>query len=448
MKSNQARHCFDLGRKTAAELGELSEGGQLFIYAKDKNSIVIDGAQFTKKANINFKGLGVLLREQYPEALGLRICQATKGTQYFEINFRTAAAREEALKKDFTYKYKKSTVSRTFPKDATIIRVSISDLPYEDETILKDHMSDIFKYYGEILEMGILYTVHGHWFTGRGFVTLNQIPPGRNYNHLTPQIHSWDDNDRLALTYTNMKPSCSRCRVTDHVFDPTFSQCYYICGHSDHLQAGCPEAWWNLKKMAKKIAKRNTAHKSSTQASPTEDTTTTKESVTSADPYQVVTIEDSPTTVQQRDGFTFEVDGPSKVADDTTLIQTDLMGDNHDTQEASAPIDSPLQENNSNADHHHEERDVVSDTDMGSDVDDSDLDMSEATKEANETNVPIEQALAKRRLQLKKAKNKKQKTIKQMKGNKALGQSSFGSRPSGGVAKGQKQTTNTSSSTL
>ncbi|CEP08522.1 hypothetical protein, partial, partial [Parasitella parasitica] len=221
---------------------------------------------------------------------GLRIRQATKGTQYFEINFRTAAAREEALKKDFTYKYKKSTVSRTFPKDATIIRVSISDLPYEDETILKDHMSNIFKYYGEILEMGLLYTVHGHWFTGRGFVTLNQIP-GRDYKDLTPQIDSWDDNDRLKLTYTNMKPSCSRCHVTDHVFGncPTMirriKQCY-ICGHSDHLQAGCPEAWWNLKKMAKKIAKRNTAHKSPTQARPTEDTTTTKESVTSADPSQ------------------------------------------------------------------------------------------------------------------------------------------------------------------
>ena len=71
--------------------------------------------------NVNFKELGVLLRDQYKEALGLRTRTASKGTQYFEINFRTAEAREEALKKDFLYKEKKVTVSRTFPKNVTII---------------------------------------------------------------------------------------------------------------------------------------------------------------------------------------------------------------------------------------------------------------------------------------------------------------------------------------
>ncbi|KAI8637828.1 hypothetical protein BD408DRAFT_436637 [Parasitella parasitica] len=88
-----------LGHKSTGEIGQITEGGQLFIHAKDKNSIVIDGTQFTE-ANVNF---GILLREQYPDALSLRIRTAIKGTQYLEINFRTAAAREEALKKDFTY---------------------------------------------------------------------------------------------------------------------------------------------------------------------------------------------------------------------------------------------------------------------------------------------------------------------------------------------------------
>ena len=117
-----------------------------------------------------------MLREQYKEALGLRTRTASKGTQYFEINFRTAEAREEALKKDFMYKEKKVTVSRTFLKAATIIRVSVSELPFEDKVVVKRNMEEIFQQYGEILEMGLLNTDCGHFFTGRGFVTLNQVP--------------------------------------------------------------------------------------------------------------------------------------------------------------------------------------------------------------------------------------------------------------------------------
>jgi hypothetical protein len=50
-------------------------------------------------------------------------------------------------------------------------------------------MSVMFEKFGEILEMGLLHSVAGHWFTGRGFVTLNMIP-GKKYEPLTPQLKS------------------------------------------------------------------------------------------------------------------------------------------------------------------------------------------------------------------------------------------------------------------
>jgi hypothetical protein len=46
---------------------------------------------------INTKELILLLREQYPEDLGLRTRDANKTTKHFEVSFRTAAEKEAAL---------------------------------------------------------------------------------------------------------------------------------------------------------------------------------------------------------------------------------------------------------------------------------------------------------------------------------------------------------------
>ncbi|KAL9536442.1 hypothetical protein MBANPS3_012647, partial [Mucor bainieri] len=256
LKSDQSRDTFDLTSRTTDELGQLTEGGQLFLHARDKHSVVISTEQFLK-LQVNFKDLAIVLRKQFPDALGLRIRNVSQTTKYFEINFRTAAAREDALKKEFEYDGKKVLVSRTLPKDTTILRVSVSNLPYEDEEKLKAEMSKIFDKHGEILEMGLLHTVHGHFFTGRGFVTLNVVP-GKAYAPLEPQIDSWETGETLKITYQGMKPSCSRCHVTDHVFGncPVMSQkmkTCHICSSSKHLQATCPEAWWNQRKKAAKL---------------------------------------------------------------------------------------------------------------------------------------------------------------------------------------------------
>lgn len=124
LKTNQQRDPFNLNNRTPDELSQLTEGGQLYIQARDKHSIVISTEQFIG-SNVNLKDLSLMLRTQYPEGLGLRIRNVSKTSKYIEINFRNAAAREEALKKEFLYQGNKVTVSRTFPKDSTIIRVSI-----------------------------------------------------------------------------------------------------------------------------------------------------------------------------------------------------------------------------------------------------------------------------------------------------------------------------------
>lgn len=89
-----------MNTRTSDELGQLTEGGQLYIRARDKHSIVISTEQFIG-SNVNLKDLSLVLRTQYPEGLGLCIRNASKTSKYIEINFRTAA-REEALKKRFS----------------------------------------------------------------------------------------------------------------------------------------------------------------------------------------------------------------------------------------------------------------------------------------------------------------------------------------------------------
>ncbi|KAL7327482.1 hypothetical protein PS15p_205903 [Mucor circinelloides] len=121
LKSDQTRDTFDLKSFTSVELGQPTEGGQLFVQARDKHSVVVSTEQFTA-LQVNFKDLATVLRTQFPDALGLRIRNVSQTSKYFEINFRTDAAREAALKKDFSYEGKKVIVSRTFPKD-TMVRL-------------------------------------------------------------------------------------------------------------------------------------------------------------------------------------------------------------------------------------------------------------------------------------------------------------------------------------
>ena len=80
LKNNQTRDTFDLNSKSSGELGSLTEGGQLFIQARGKHSIVVSAEQFID-SQANFKEVDVLLRAQYPEAWDLRIRNVGKDSK-------------------------------------------------------------------------------------------------------------------------------------------------------------------------------------------------------------------------------------------------------------------------------------------------------------------------------------------------------------------------------
>lgn len=148
-------------------------------------------------------------------------------------------------------------VSRTFFKDTTIVQASIKNLPYNEEEVLKVKMSKIFVKYCEILEIGLLYTVHDQFFNNKGFVTLNLIP-GRSYEKLVPQIDSWESKKTVKLAFTDTKPIRSCCHVTKYalgncsVMGQRLKSCF-ICNKTDQLQAKCPDAWWNQRRKYAKL---------------------------------------------------------------------------------------------------------------------------------------------------------------------------------------------------
>ncbi|KAK4509431.1 uncharacterized protein ATC70_007783 [Mucor velutinosus] len=455
LKSDQTRDTFDLTSRNSDELGQLTEGGQLFLHARDKSSVIISTEQFLA-LQVNFKDLAIVLRSQFPDALGLRIRNVSQTTKYFEINFRTAEAREAALKKEFTYEGKQVIVSRTYPKDATIVRVSVSNLPYEDEETLKDAMSTIFGKYGEILEMGLLHTVHGHFFTGRGFVTLNLIP-GKEYAPLVPQINSWESGETLKITYTGMKPTCSRCHVTDHVFGncPVMSQrvkhCH-ICSSPNHLQATCPGAWWNQRK---KAAKLNTTHTSPHQSKATDKEaapavlTPAKADVSTSDKSKVTKpfITDIIPASSQESTITNSntTESSSTVEETAPIPSSDEDGkDVADTgEELTKAVEAGDSEQESSTVIQEQQGDTPEDDlndemDGDDDVDDSDINMEEAAKEAASSSIPLDEVLQKMRRQLRLQRRKAKQLHKDNK-DKA-------SRPRhGGTASKKKASTNPSS---
>lgn len=147
------------------------------------------------------------------------------------------------------YEGKKVIVSRTFPKDTTIVIASINNLPHDDEEILKAEMSKIFIKYEAILKMGLRFTTRSHLFPSRGFVILNPLS-SKSHEKLVPQIASQKTKETSNLTFTGMNSICSCCHVIDHVLGKCsvigqrFESCF-IRNKPDHVQAECPDSWWN-----------------------------------------------------------------------------------------------------------------------------------------------------------------------------------------------------------
>jgi hypothetical protein len=133
-----------------------------------------------------------------------------------------------------------------------VIRIGITNIPYEKDDKLKPLMIQLFEKYGSVLEIGPHHTVDGGWFNGRGYVTLVKGKT-KNYEPLTPQVPSWEQGHYLHIVWSNMKPICNYCHVDDHtrVNCPVLlrrRKACFICESTQYLKAQCPDASWNRKR--------------------------------------------------------------------------------------------------------------------------------------------------------------------------------------------------------
>ncbi|KAG1028278.1 hypothetical protein G6F25_012439 [Rhizopus arrhizus] len=213
------------------------ESQTVFLQAIDKHSIVIAASEFE---GLNFKDRR--LRER----------KIGRTHQYIELNFDNEEDKMDALKKEFLILDRKIKVQTTMDKNSEVIRIGITNIPYEKDDKLKPLMIQLFEKYGSILEIGLHHTVDGGWFNGRGYVTLVK-DKAKNYEPLTPQIPSWEQDHNLHIVWSNMKPICNYCHVDDHtrVNCPVLlrrRKACFICESTHHLKAQCPDAPWNRKR--------------------------------------------------------------------------------------------------------------------------------------------------------------------------------------------------------
>ncbi|KAK4512321.1 uncharacterized protein ATC70_003019 [Mucor velutinosus] len=204
----------------ASTSGKPLDYSSTFVEAKDDYSFVIDCAQFAGMV-FREKPLLICLREHYSKGLGIRQRIIGKNHKVLEVNFPSQDNCEEALNKELVLQGKIIKVNRALDKNANVLRVGVSELPYKSEEVLKPLMVETFQKYGDILNLGLSYTKDGGWFTGCGFVTLNKDKLKNYAAELTPQIQFGNFKEKLHLVWSNMclgyrsslRGKCIRCCI-------------------------------------------------------------------------------------------------------------------------------------------------------------------------------------------------------------------------------------------
>ncbi|KAG0928464.1 hypothetical protein G6F32_012565 [Rhizopus arrhizus] len=189
------------------------ESQTVFLQAIDKHSIVIAASEFE---GLNFKdrSLNLVLRDQFPKGIGLRERKIGRTHQYIELNFDNEEDKMDALKKEFLILDRKIKVQTTMDKNLEVIRIGITNIPYEKDDKLKPLMIQLFEKYESILEIGLHHTVDGGWFNGRGYVTLVK-DKAKNYEPLTPQIPSWEQAN--VLMPLGISQTSNQASITEFV---------------------------------------------------------------------------------------------------------------------------------------------------------------------------------------------------------------------------------------
>ncbi|KAG1581000.1 hypothetical protein G6F47_012525 [Rhizopus delemar] len=108
------------------------ESQTVFLQAIDKHSIVIAASEFE---GLNFKdrSLNLVLRDQFPKGIGLRERKVGRAHQYIELNFDNEEDKMEALNKEFLILGRKIKVQATMDKNSDVIRIGITNIPYEKD---------------------------------------------------------------------------------------------------------------------------------------------------------------------------------------------------------------------------------------------------------------------------------------------------------------------------
>ncbi|KAI8064797.1 uncharacterized protein B0P05DRAFT_460085, partial [Gilbertella persicaria] len=222
-----------------------------FVEAKERNSIVIDCAQFL---GMEFKDKPLLkiLREQFPKCLGLKPRVIGKNKRKaIELGFSTENACRDALLKEFVVNGKKIELNKTLDHSAMVINIGISEIPLMEEEVLKTALINTFERFGDILNIGISKCADSDWFTGRGFATLNRdkLKEATYAAELTPQVKLVGfPGVLLNIVWSQMKPICTDCHTDEHIkFDcpKRMRKLCFRCKSPNHLQAKCPTAPWN-----------------------------------------------------------------------------------------------------------------------------------------------------------------------------------------------------------
>ncbi|KAG2210748.1 hypothetical protein INT46_008570 [Mucor plumbeus] len=261
----QKRHAFEISPNVENGGFKPLNAFSTFVEAKERNSIVIDCAQFL---GMEFKEKTLLkvLCEQYPKCVGFKPRVIGKNKRKaIELGFPSEKTCRDALLQEFKINDKTIEVNKTLNCTSMVINIGISEMPIVEEELLKPALIKTFERYGDILNIGISKSSDSDWFTGRGFATINRDKQKEESYaaNLTPQVELEDfPGTVLNLVWSQMKPICPDCHTDEHIrFDcpKRNRKLCHRCKSPNHLQANCPTAPWNQDKNngnSKEAAKR------------------------------------------------------------------------------------------------------------------------------------------------------------------------------------------------
>ena len=154
---------------------------------------------------------------------------------------------------------------KSYPADASIVRLTLENLPFLPALLLKAEMEKRLSCFGDVLDLGISKT--DGIFNGEGYATINlTLNPALEDNqcnvehekdstctglkHLEPlsRVIVWNDKDieqrKILLQWDRMPDFCRNCQSTDHCRAdcPDYKKwirCYH-CNQTGHVFQVCP----------------------------------------------------------------------------------------------------------------------------------------------------------------------------------------------------------------